>query len=345
MNEGRRNTIVGMFALCAVGAMTVLVFMFGGGQSWFADQYEIRVYFPNGVTGITEGQGVTLSGKRIGETTGVEFHDPTRVSAGVDVVVSVDGKYDIPSDAVVRVAASIMGFGRPAIQVYLSDKPGVPNLPRKDGMIRGEMIAMLDQLLPPEMKETLNKSAETLTNSAGQMGRLAESLAPVSVELTRLLEHRRIEDVNTNAKPANIDTVVQRMDGGLKNLNDVLGDPENQENLKLLLANGRQMTERGTLLMDDLRQTAADGRALFTQGQRLMQSLAGASDQLSAVLVRLDKAAADLNEGRGTAGMLLRDNRLYEELVLSARRLTKALDDIRDVMEMAKRGELKIKAF
>lgn len=346
MNESRRNTIVGMFAIFALVAMTGLVFMFGGGRSWFADRYPIRVYFPNGVTGIAEGQSVTLSGKRIGETTSVEFHDTEHVSSGVDVIVSVDGAYDLPSDAIVRVAASIMGFGRPAIQIHLSEKPGAENLPRDGtGMIRGEMIAMLDQLLPPELQGTLIKSADTLTNAASQMGDLAGSLKPVTVELTRLLESRKIEDVNAQRVHANLDTVVQRMDGGLKNLNDVLGDPQNQENLRQILANGRQMTERGTLLMDDLRQTATDGRALFTQGQRTLQSLAGASDQMSSVLVRLDKAATDLSEGRGTAGLFLRDNRLYEELVLSARRLTKALDDIRDVMEMAKRGELKIKAF
>ena len=339
MNEGRRNTVVGLFAMFGLVAMTALVFMFGGGKSWFADRYNIRVFFPNGVMGVAEGQGVTLSGKRIGETTSVEFHDPNNVSAGVDVIVAVDGQYDLPADAQVRVAASIMGFGRPAIQMLVGDNPGRDKLPRDGtGVIRGEMIAMLDQLLPPGIQNTL-------TNSAAQMGDLAASMRPVSIELTRLLESRNIDDVNLHKVTANLDTVVQRMDSGLKNLNDVLGDAQNQENLRQMLANGRTMTERGTLLMDDLRGTAADGRALFAQGQRMMQTMAGVTDQANSLLVQLNKAAAQMNEGQGTAGLFLRDNRLYEELVLSARRLTKALDDIRDVMEMAKRGELKIKAF
>lgn len=339
MNEGRRNTVVGLFAIFGIVAMTALVFMFGGGRSWFADRYKIRVFFPHGVIGVAEGQGVTLSGKRIGETTSVEFHDPNNVAAGVDVVVAVDGQYDLPKSAVVRVAASIMGFGRPAIQMTVGDKPISEKLPRDGtGVIRGEMIAMIDQLLPPEIQTTL-------TQSAAQMGDLAASMRPVSVELTRLLESRSIDDVNLHKVTANLDTVVQRMDSGLKNLNDVLGDPQNQENLRQILVNGRSMTERGTLLMDDMRLVAADGRALFAQGQRMMQTMVSVTDQANAVLVQLNKAAAQMNDGQGTAGLFLRDNRLYEELVLSARRLTKALDDIRDVMEMAKRGELKIKAF
>lgn len=337
MNEGRRNTIVGLFAMFGVVAMTALVFMFGGGKSWFSNRYSIRVYFPNGVIGVAEGQGVTLNGKRIGETTGVVFHDEKDVSKGVDVLVAVDEQYKLPADAQVRVAASIMGFGRPAIQLIVGDKPGSAKL-QPNGEIHGEMVAMIDQLLPSEIRGTLTKSAE-------QMGELAEAMRPVSVELVRLLEHRNIDDVNLHTVTANLDTVVQRMDTGLKNINDVLGDVQNQENLRQMLANGRTMTERGTLLVDDLRGAAADGRALFTQGQRLMQTMAGISDQANALLVQLNKTATQMNEGQGTAGLFLRDNRLYEELVLSARRLTKALDDIRDVMEMAKRGELKIKAF
>ncbi len=43
--------------------------------------------------------------------------------------------------------------------------------------------------------------------------------------------------------------------------------------------------------------------------------------------------------------MFLRDNRLYEELVLTTRRLTKALDDMREVLDIAKQGKLRIKAF
>lgn len=346
MNEGRRNTVVGLFAIFGIVAMTALVFMFGGGKSWFSDRYKIRVFFPNGVMGVAEGQGVTLSGKRIGETTSVEFHDPNNVSAGVDVVVAIDGQYELPANAVVRVAASIMGFGRPAIQMTVSDQPDGGKLARDGtGVIRGEMIAMIDQLLPPELQNTLTKSAATLTTSAEQMGDLAASMRPVSVELTRLLESRSIDDVNLKKVTANLDTVVQRMDSGLKNINDVLGDTQNQENLRQILVNGRNMTERGTLLMEDMRLVAGDGRALFSQGQRMMQTLVGVSEQANTLLVQLNKAAVQMNEGQGTAGLFLRDNRLYEELVLSARRLTKALDDIRDVMEMAKRGELKIKAF
>jgi len=337
MNEGRRNTVVGLFAIFGIVAMTALVFMFGGGKSWFSDRYPIRVYFPKGVIGVAEGQGVTLNGKRIGETTSVEFHDRQDVSKGVDVIVAVDGQYQLPADAEVRVAASIMGFGRPAIQLIVSDKPGSARL-LPDGEIHGEMVAMIDQLLPSEIRGTLTKSAE-------QMGDLAAAMRPVSVELTRLLESRKISDVDVHRVTANLDTVVQRMDTGLKNINDVLGDPQNQENLKQMLANGKNMTERGTLLMDDLRLVASDGRALFSQGQRMMQTLVGVSEQANTLLVQLNKAAVQMNEGQGTAGLFLRDNRLYEELVLSARRLTKALDDIRDVMEMAKRGELKIKAF
>jgi len=353
MAEAKRNTIVGLFALVGLVVMCVLVFIFGGGKSLLSNTYDIRVHFPKGVVGVAEGQGVTLNGKRIGETKAVEFHDPAELSTGVDVIVAVENKYDIPKDSAILVAASIMGFGRPAIRLVIHDQPGPEKLPHDGkGIIRGQMVEMLDQMLPPEIQNTL-------TTSAGRIGDLAASLKPVTEELKRMMEQRGVQDVDAQKLTANLDTVIQRLDASLKNFNTIVGDPENQQNLKAMLAAGRKtmengatLVEKGTTMMDqgtalvgDLRAAAADGRTLFAQAGRTLQNLTEATDQLTVLLRRTDQAVALLTEGQGTAGLLLKDNRLYEEMVLTVRRMTKALDDFRDVMDLAKKGELKIKAF
>jgi hypothetical protein len=76
-----------------------------------------------------------------------------------------------------------------------------------------------------------------------------------------------------------------------------------------------------------------------------MRQLTDTSDRLSTVLNRIDQTVLSLNNPQGTIGSLLNDNRLYEELLLSARRLTNALDDMREVLDIAKKGQLRIKAF
>ncbi len=93
------------------------------------------------------------------------------------------------------------------------------------------------------------------------------------------------------------------------------------------------------------RDRAEDGPQLMKDTSVLVGKLAEATDGLSSFLKGADQSLTTLNEGEGSAALFLRDNRLYEELVLTTRRLTKALDDMREVLDIAKQGKLRIKAF
>jgi phospholipid/cholesterol/gamma-HCH transport system substrate-binding protein len=345
MTEARQNTIVGLFALVGLAVMAVLVFAFGGGRALFARTYDIKVHFPRGVVGVQEGQGVTLHGKRIGETKAVEFYldretGEERPEKGVHVIVAVGAEYDIPKSARVEVATSIMGLGRPSIRLVIDERthdPGV--LPHDgEGEIEGRMIPILDQVLPPEMQQTLNEATASLDE-------LATALTPVARHLARLLEARDVEKVDLQELTANIDTVIQRFDGTLRNVNALLGDEQNLANLKGLLANLKTMSDNGLVLVNNLNELSDDGKHVLKDGGNLLRKLAGATDGLSSVLTRMDQSLAMLNEGEGTAALFLRDNRLYEELLLTAKRLTKTLDELREVLDLAKKGKLRIKMF
>jgi len=344
MAEARQNTIVGLFALVGIVVMAALVFMFGGGQTIFARTYDIKVHFPEGVMGVQEGQGVTLHGKRIGETEKVAFWidgdtGEQRPEKGVIVTVAVDVEYDLPASSTVLVARSIMGFGRPAIQLVI-ENPFDPDRLSRDGtaMIAGDMIETLDQVLPPDMQETLYEATEDI-------GELASSLTPVALHLARLLEARDVQKVDLKELAANLDTVVQRFDMTLKNVNTVIGDEENQVNFKTVLANASKISESGIVFMEDMTQMSHDGTQVVKDVGILSKKLAFATDELSSVLQRTDQALLMMTEGKGTAGLLLTDNRLYEEMVLSTKRLTKTLDDVREVLDRAKKGASLVSLF
>ena len=66
------------------------------------------------------------------------------------------------------------------------------------------------------------------------------------------------------------------------------------------------------------------------------------SDDLSSVMRHLDVALASVNEGKGSLGMLLYDNRFFEELVVATRRLTKTLDDLREFLAISQKDGLKM---
>jgi phospholipid/cholesterol/gamma-HCH transport system substrate-binding protein len=339
MSGRRQTTIVGIFTLAGIGVLCSLVFMFGGGRAFFSSTYDINIHFANGLVGVQVGQGVTMYGKRIGETKAVDFWNEQKVQEGVKVIVAIDGKYAIPASSKATVVANIMGIGRPAVQIEVTDPADTAKLPRDGkGKIFGEMIEPLDQVLPKHMLTDIKQATEDI-------GNLAQALKPVAENLNRLLESRDIKQVDLQQVAANLDTVIQRFDLVLMNVNTILGDQQSQANLKEMLANARKMSETGTVVMDNLKTMSEDGKVTMKDADALARKLIATADDMSSVLKRMDQTIAMLNDKQGSLGLMLNDNRLYEEMVLTARRLTSMLDNMREVLDQVKQGKLRIKAF
>lgn len=339
MAEKHQKTIVGVFALSGLTLLFVLTLLFGGGRTLFERTYDINVRFEDAVDGISRGQPVTLNGKRVGETKAIKFWNPDDLSKGIRIVVAVDDEYQLPADAMVEVAPGLIQFGRPPIRIVLSNAPkGATLATDGSGTLSGRVVSMPEQMLPPKVQGQVERVMDEVAD-------LAAALKPVAHNLDALLEVRPLSSVDQNEMTANFATIVERFDVTLQNFNTILADPDNVENLKLTLQNARTMSESGAAAMADFREFSAQSKVVAADVSNLMRQLADTSDRLSSVLNRIDQTVATLNSPKGTMGSLLNDNRLYEELLLSARRLTNALDDMREVLDIAKKGQLRIKAF
>lgn len=334
----RQHTIVGFFVLMGFVILGGLIMAFGGGRSLFVRTYDIDVVFPGGVQSVQEGQTVTLAGKRIGQTASLRFVDENNLEKGVVVVVSVEG-FDLPAACEMIVTPNIMGLGKPPIGLVVTDPTDARRLPQDGtGSISGRMLPMLDQVIPVAMQQTLQSAAL-------HIGELAAALRPAAENLTRLLEARAMSEVDAKSVTANLDTLIQRFDVALTSLNALIGDEASQQNVKELIANARKMSESGVVTMENARAFTDDGKQLVKDLGVLFQKLAGATDDLSTVLRRLDQTLALAQQKTGTVGRLMTDDRLYEEMLLTARRLTKMLDDMREVLDLMKQGKLRIRAF
>jgi|GEM_PF-1992264 len=335
-----QSTIVGVFALTSLILIFVLTMMFSGGTSILDRSYEVNVQFAESVDGISIGQPVTLIGKRVGETKEISFWDENDVSRGIRITMKIDDKYGIPANAKVEVVPGLIQFGRPPIRIVLPETGAAADLLAKDGSAKllGNVMNMQDQVVPREMQDSILRVAD-------EMAELAQSLKPVAMNLETLLAPRSINTVDNQELVANVATVIERFDVTLRNFNTIIADEENLTNFRASLANARAMSEEGAEAMANIRVVSARSQEVAANATKLLQEMTDRMDQMSSVLAKMDNAFASLNDRRGTIGSLLNDNRLYEEMILAARRLTKALDDVREVLDIAKKGELRIKAF
>jgi len=333
-----QNFIVGLFVIVGFVVLGGLIVAFGGGRTLLAKTYNMKVLFADGVSGVQGGQTVTLNGKRIGETRDLVFVDDAHLERGVKVIVSVEG-LDLPYSSELIVSPPTMGLGKPIIELEVRDPSDARKLPR-DGSaeIRGRMLPAIDQLVPRDMQNAL-------VSAAKHIAELAAALTPVANNVNRILESRTVADVDTQKVAANFDTVIQRFDATLKSFNALIGDPANQKNFTELLANANKMSQAGAAAMQNVSEMSNNGKQLMQDTTQFMRKLTTTAEDMSALLKRVDEVAVAMNQKNGTVGLMLNDNRLYEELLLTMRRLSKMIDDFREVADLAKKGQLRIKAL
>ncbi|MCP4251374.1 MAG: MCE family protein [bacterium] len=345
MEDSRRNFWVGIFMLSGLGALATLTVLFGERPSWLGGaEWELRITFTE-VEGVSEGMEITMSGVQVGRVGRVEFANAELPQAGVEVIGLIKERYSIPEGTEAKVYAGPLGIGRGRIELVVE---GVKDqmLPKTDASIEGRMGSPFEDLVPDSLMFTVEKTAR-------QIGDLAAEATPLADDLHLLFEMRTVEQVDSDLAEirkitANVYTVVQRFDKTLKHFNDVLGDPEVKSAVKEAIENFRQMTEDGRLALETIRDTATQvqedldrladrldkGLVDANTGiNEIRESLIPAVENLAEVAVNLNRATQPLAEGQGTVGMMLHDPRLYEELLLTAKRITDAVDHVRRILD------------
>lgn len=343
MQETRRNLLVGAFMLTGLVALALLMAMFGEAPEWLGGaEWRLRIRVAQLRTA-PEGTPVNLNGIQIGRVGALEFDNPARPDQGVSVMALIKDKYDVPSGAHAVVYEPVLGVGRGHIEILVPPEGGGAPLPRVDASILGRMSSMMHEVVP----ETLMSSVE---KTVIQIGNFAEALTPVANDLHDLMVRTPVDAVDDPAQArrvvANLSTVIQRVDQAVKHFNDVLGDPAVKSALRESIDNLRQMSEDGKLAVGDMRETAATLRdaslritakaeqaldAASADVSELSRKSAPVLDNLAQLTANLSRASFALADGQGTAGKFLRDDRLYEKMVLFMDRFTELVNTVRRI--------------
>ncbi len=336
----RRNVLIGLFVLGAIAGLGILLVKFGESQRWFGNRYLLSAKFER-ITGVREGTEVDLAGVWIGNVKKIELYKKERPNEGVMVVMEISKDYLVPQASVANVIPPLMG--QPVVNIMPPVALTEPLPTDGTGVIYGKMVNPLEQIVDPKLMATLEKTT-------GQIGELARSLTPAAQDIHELLKKRTTKEVDTATQQAeelsaNLYTAVERLHNVLKHFDTVLGDPNVQSNVKETLANFRATSEEAKLAVEGFKKFSEGMQQTATRAAEVVDKFGGTvdvtrkhiddlgkslmanSDRLAKLLDYMVAAGRDLNEGKGTLGMLLRDERLYEELLLTIQRLGLAAAD------------------
>jgi phospholipid/cholesterol/gamma-HCH transport system substrate-binding protein len=198
----------------------------------------------------------------------------------------------------------------------------IPDIVEAKLMTRGLGSSYIDLRIPP---------VDVLKGKVLVEGSLLQGSTGVSSEFFPEETQAKLEELITG-----ISTFI-------KNSNDVIGDVNNKTNIKIALANLADASKEANDAIHQIKEAADAGRTMLQNADartaQLTTSLVATSDKLGEAMANLDSVLAKINEGQGTAGKLVNDGRLYEQLLEDSKQLHLIMQDVKTfVTESTEKG-------
>ncbi len=354
MTDNSRNVLVGAFVVVGLAALGWLIFKFGD-LPLLVSQYHsrsVKIHFTT-APGIKPNAPVLFRGYPVGQVTQVnppallpDCENPQSEYYQVVVTVAIGADYQIPAEAAPKVYRR--GLGGSYIEFQLPPESQ-----------SGRLLAEGDVL-----KGTLAESSEFLSEGTQQkLDRLITSMTSIVVKLESQLTPipPEVADAHPGEVQANVTTVFMRLDTALKNINDLIGDQQAQQNFKQGLSDFAALADRLNRVSEQAEQLALDAGALIGRSGQTMDKIdqtvgriddsmgqtalriQNAADELAGTLSQTRDLVARVARGEGTVGKLTHDPRLYDALTDTAENLGKALTELRQLLADWKESGAKIK--
>ncbi|MGB8225935.1 MAG: MlaD family protein [Sedimentisphaerales bacterium] len=139
-----------------------------------------------------------------------------------------------------------------------------------------------------------------------------------------------------------IDTFFTKVSTLVDNLNIVVGDANNQQNLKKSLANLSKATEESITTLQQIKEFSQTGKEKLVS---VSDSVTQTSEELGETLIELRRTINKINSGEGTVGKLINDDKLYNNLVDSSEELKAALGKLTKTLDKTSEKGIQVKIF
>ena len=314
MSNYRRNVLVGATVLGALLMLGWMILRFGATLATpFADKMMPVRFITERADGLSEGSAVVFRGVTVGRVDDVE-RDPDQIHVYVNGEVDVNPPLPGKVTAKIR-QGSILGSGSTLVLEADPDSSGdlKPNT-----LIQADFVGL--DLFPPEIKSLSTELAATVKQfqDANLVG-------------------------NLNDRVAQAGKMMDAAQKTLTSFNALVGDPKMREDVQASLANIREASENVRRVTGTADQVAAKlNTAVTTINETATSTQAHIDDLTKLADARLEEASATLkqvaeitakiNDGKGTAGMLVNDPKLYAGLVDTTNELNATVKDLQRVI-------------
>jgi len=305
--------IVGVFVVVGVCALVWLVFKFGDLPSTFTKMgsFEVYVQFPT-APGVQKDTPVRFCGYQIGRVTEVMSPEPREdLVSGLEyyqtVAILSIDKRYVNIPSNVEIKLMTRGLGSSYIE--LKQTPGKPAEP-----------------LDPNQPETKKYLVDNILLQ-GSTGMTSEFFPEESQK--------------------KLDELVDGIIALIANANDVIGSPDNKENLQKILVNLTEASEHAKETIQEFRKFAVAGtttlKSADAKTEDIVVAMVDTSEEVSKAAAQLRLILEKINSGQGSAARLINDGRFYENLLENTQQIQLLLEELKSFVTQARNKGVPIK--
>jgi phospholipid/cholesterol/gamma-HCH transport system substrate-binding protein len=296
------ETKIGSLTAIAI-VLLVLGFNFLKGKTFFGKSHNLFAKYSN-VQGLANSNPVMISGLQVGT---VYTITPDKNMKEILVNMNITKDVNIPVNSIARIKTSLLG----AISVEIELGDAAAYIP-KNGTIATETTTGIFNEVVSQFSPVLNK-----------LGKAVNSVDSVLLSVNSILDPAANNNIhatlaNLNKTTANLITASASLQTLLNTQTGALAGTLN--NLNSFTSNLDKNNGKINNLVGNLDKTATNLSNLDLQ-----QTL----NTLNATIGDLKSTIGKLNSPTGTAGLLLNDTKLYNNLTATANKLNLLIDDLK----------------
>jgi len=312
----RRNILVGITVVGAVLIFGWMILEFSTKTAGLFGPAQIPLHFvASQASGLSAGSEVQYLGVDVGRVTALA-RNSDNMSVTIDAMVDV--KPPLPANIRAEIVSPSALGGAAIISLNV------------DGEIAHGEITPNETIKANYIG--LNLFPASLSQTADEIGAMSEEIRATMKELR---ESGSIMDLDKTIKNVNIQ--VARVGDVFGSLQNVLGNPQTREDLKVAISNIRSATDKLNALADGIQRTTVAATSAFKDAQlhidNLSRQVGDRLTEVSNALISINNITRKIVNGQGTAGELVNDPKLYQALVDTSRQLDATVADLKRLVE------------
>ncbi|MCD6365594.1 MAG: MCE family protein [Planctomycetes bacterium] len=329
MNERTRNIAVGLMVLVALVLLAALIVIFTGLPEILHRGYRIAILFDE-TQEVEKGDSVRLAGVRVGSIHSIEFTGGD-ARKGVTITAMIHRGVRLPGNVQAYIhSRGLVGSGY--IELKADGPPRinpdtgqpVPFLPTGGVFQISGSKKLQGEMIPKEISDAVLDMRDGF-----------KDLSILAANLNRL-----VAPPSDDKHLSSLGQTLAKLTRTLDDLHAVIGDRENQANVRSALAGFAESASSASDAMTEMKGFASEAKEAVRRMSEtsadiaedfdaLAKTLIDNAEKVSALTGAMSRAATKIESGKGTAGRLLNDDKLYTNLVEAADQLQKLITEMR----------------